>query len=319
MQIRKFLGALVLALALLAPVSGQNCPPGTGPCNPGPSGPPSGPGGPPPILGPGMENGDGEGAGQSQGEEGETEEPVGNFSDWLSNNPDSPLGNLTNQAANDPGLQQVLNGLTPSELTNLGGLLTNYQTAINKYVKDNPRTWDSAGGGIRNFLNSLSVIGGGDPYKRGCADMSEQAVNALGPLTGGNRPFTVHTYNWVPGALRQYGAYGGAPLVMIMVVKGAGAGTAMAGPLGTLVGGTTGLVVAVGTGNTEHNMAALQSTRNPKLIIVLDPHGVQNGNPESVHGPDHYTGPTGRPELGPPKVPATPTTGPKPLDRGTVR
>ncbi|MCE7873827.1 hypothetical protein DYH09_26130 [bacterium CPR1] len=317
MRIGTFLGALVLALALLAPVSGQNCPPGS-PCNPGPSGPPSGPGGPPPILGPGIENGDGEGAGQDQGqgEEGETEEPVGNFSDWLQNNPDSPLSNLTNQAANDPGLQQVLNGLTPSELTNLGSLLTTYQTAINKYVKDNPRTWDTAPGGVRNFLNTLS----GDFYTRGCADMQEQAVNALGPHTGGKNPFTVHPYSWVPGAVRQVGVYGGAPLVMIMVVKGAGAGTALAGPAGTIVGGATGILVAVGTGNTEHNMAAIQSTRNPNLIIVLDPHAVQTGNPESVHGPDHYTGPTGRPELGPPKVPATPTTGgPKPVDRGNVR
>lgn len=187
-------------------------------------------------------------------------------------------------------------------------------------MADNPRTWDSAGGGMRNFLNSLASIGGNDPYKRGCADMQEQAVNALAGQTGGSNPFVVCPYNWTPGSARQYGAYFGLPIVGILVVKGAAAGTAMGGPAGTLVGGTTGLVIALGTGNTEHNMAAIQSTRDPKLVIVLDPHAAQNGNPESVHGPGHYTGPTGSPELGPPKVRANPPkTGPAPVERGTVK
>lgn len=304
---------VALALSLCAAALGQTppdctCPP-TGPSTTSPTGFP-------PVMVPGATEGEG---GETEGEP-EAEEPVGDFNDWLEQNPDSPLSGLAGQAANDPQLGQVLGQLTGPELTNLGNLLTTYQTAINNYVAANPRTWDSAGGGMRNFLNSLSALGGGDPYKRGCADMAEQAIGALGPKTGGSNPFTVHGYNWVPGEARQYGAYFGTPVVMIMVVKGAGAGTAMAGPLGTVVGGTTGLAIALGSGSTEHNMAALQSTRNPKLVIVLDPHGVQNGNPESVHGPGHYTGITGSPTLGPPRVPAAPpSAGPKPIDRGSVR
>ncbi len=260
--------------------------------------------------------------GEREGEngEGQGEEPVGDFSDWLTKNPGSPLANLAGQTQNDPQLQGVLNQLTGSELKNLGNLLTTYQTAINNYVAAHPRTWDTAGGGLRNFLNSLSALGGGDPYTRGCADMAEQAISALGPKTGGSQPFTVHGYNWVPGGARQYGAYFGTPVVMIVVVKSAGAGTAMAGPLGTVVGGTAGLAIALGSGSTEHNMAAIQSTRNPKLIIVLDPHGAQNGNPESVHGPGHYTGVTGSPELGPPRTPAAaPASGTPTIERGSVK
>jgi hypothetical protein len=248
---------------------------------------------------------------------------VGDFNQWLQNNPNSPIGNLAGQAGNDPALQNVLNQLTPSELANLGNLLTVYQNGINGYVAQNPRTWDTAGGGVRNFLNSLSALGGNDPFVRGCADMSAQAQSVLGPHTGGNNPFTVHGYDWTPGAVRQYGMYGGAPIAGVLIVKGAAAGTALGGPLGTLVGGGGGLIIAVSTGNTEHNMAALQSTRDPRLVIVLDPHSAQNGNPESVHGPGYYSGLTGSPNLGPPKVPASlspggATGGSRQVERGTV-
>jgi hypothetical protein len=257
---------------------------------------------------------------ETPGETGEQpEEPVGDFNQWLEQNPNSPLKNLVSQAEGDPGLKQVLNQLTGPELNHLGNLLNSYQNAVNQYVKDHPRTWDGAGGGVRNFLNSLATLGGNDPFVRGCADMANQAIHSVQPQTGGSHPFTVHEYNWVPGNVRQYGVYGGAPIVAVVVVKTAGAGTCLGGPFGTVVGAGAGFVIALGSSSTEHNMAALQSTRNPKLVIVLDPHGVQNGNPESVHGPDHYSGVTGRPELGPPKVAPTKTAGPgRTIERGTV-
>lgn len=248
------------------------------------------------------------------------EEEVGDFNEWIEKNPNSPIKNLVDQANADPGLKNVLDQLTPSELNNLGEVLTTYQNSINTYVQNNPRFMDSAGGGLRNFFNSVAALGGHDQYVRGCADMAEKALQALGPKTGGNNPFTVHHYDWTPGDARQYGAYFGMPVVAIVVVKSAGAGTVVGGPLGTVVGGGTGLVIALTTGNTEHNMAALQSARNPKLVIVLDPHAAQNGNPESVHGPGHYTGYTGSPTLGPARVPATPRAagGTPTIEKGTV-
>lgn len=309
-MMRTLLGP-ILALLLLAPVAAQAppdcvCPPGTS----------TGPSGQPPVMVPGESDGPEGGADEPEA----PAEPVGDFTQWIEQNPDSPLKGLASQAENDPGLKGVLGQLTGPELTNLGNLLSTYQTAINNHVAANPRTWDSAGGGVRNFLNSLSGLGGGDVFTRGCVDMQEQAIKALGPQTGGTHPFTVHQYNWVPGAARQYGVYGGAPIACILIAKGAGAGTAMAGPVGTLVGGTTGLVIAVSSSSTEHNMAALQSTRDPKLIIVLDPHAAQSGNSESVHGPAHYSGPTGSPELGPARVPAAaPASSKNPIDRGSVR
>ncbi|MGE0494213.1 MAG: hypothetical protein AB7S38_33690 [Vulcanimicrobiota bacterium] len=243
------------------------------------------------------------------------EESVGDFSNWVKDHPDSPIAALANQANNDPALNNVLNQLTPSELGNLGDLLTKYQNGINGYVKANPRVFDGAPGGLRNFFNSFS----GDTFTRGCADMSDKTLEVLGPQTGGSNPFTVHSYSWDPGAGRQYGAYFGAPIGGIIIVKMAAGGTALGGPLGTLVGGTTGLIVALGTRNTEHNMAALQSTRNPKLVIILDPHAAQSGNPDSVHGPDHYNGVFSQPALGPAKVPATPAADAQPtIQRGTM-
>lgn len=270
----------------------------------------------PSVLGPGDRV---EGEAEIEEPQAPEEEEVGDFNEWIKNNPDSPIKNLVEQAKGDPGLKDVLDQLTPSELNNLGEVLTTYQNSINTYVKDNPRFCDSAGGGLRNFFNSLAAIGGHDHYVRGCADMAERALQALGPKTGGNNPFTVHHYDWTPGAARQYGAYFGLPVVAVVVVKSAGAGTVVGGPVGTVVGGGTGLVIALTTGNTEHNMAALQSVRNPKLIIVLDPHAAQNGNPESVHGPAHYTGYTGSPSLGPARVPPTRAADATPkIEKGTV-
>lgn len=144
--------------------------------------------------------------------------------------------------------------------------------------------------------------------------MAEQAAVCLGGHTGGTRPFTAHEYNWAPGLTRQVGVLAGLPLAAAAVGYGVGiakfgaAGAAVGGPLGLVVGGGAGIVIAFSTGNTQHNMAAIRSTRDPNLMIVLDPHATQNGDPESVHGPDYYSGWTTQPELGPPRTPATPPT-----------
>lgn len=279
--------ALILLLGMAAWAQGPDCvcPPGGSTMSPtGVSAPPS--------LGTGHFDGSQPGRSSSG-----NEDPVGRFSDWANDHPD--LAGLADQASKDPALAGVLDQLTPGELTNLGNLLTSYQNGINTYVSQNPRAWDGAPGAMRNMLNSFS----GDPFTRGCDDMTAQTITVLGPQTGGTNPFTVHRYRWDPGAGRQFGVYFGAPIGGVVVVQMAGAGTIMGGPLGTAVGATGGLIVALGTRNTEHNMAALRSTRNPDLVIVLDPHAAQNGNPESVHGPDHYNGAFSQPALGPAEVP----------------
>ncbi len=314
----RILPSMIVALALLGPVAAQPGMPSGGDCGAhGASGPSSLPGATPNVYVPG--DGPDRDGGRGEGDTA-SEAPVGDFNAWLGQNPDSPLANLAQQAVDDSSLRGVLDQLTPAELENLGGLLTTYQNHINTYIANNPRTWDTAPGGLRNMLNSMSTPFGGSAWVRGCADMQSQTTTCLAPHTGGSNPFTVHPYNWVPGLGRQGVIYFGAPVAAIAGVKAAGAGTALAGPAGTVVGGAIGVAIAVGSQSTEHNMVVLQSTRDNNLIVVLDPHAAQHGNAGSVHGPDHHSDITGRPSIGPPTTPPRPTAvrrGPA-LDRGSL-
>ena len=223
----------------------------------------------------------------------QAEQAVGSFSAWVGRKQGKYdyLTRLLGQASSEADLGQQLGRLCPSELRQLNKMLTAYETHMTAYVQAHPKVWDSAPGGVRNFLN---WFGQESNKVRGCVDMSMQAERALlgAQQAGKSQPFEVFHYGWDPGTGRQVGAFFGIPVstaLLTYFVGGAKVG-ALAGPWGLIAGGLAGGAAVLITHNTEHNMSCLQLKRDPEVRIVFDPHAAQNGHPESVHGPSYFQG-----------------------------
>jgi len=216
------------------------------------------------------------------------EQEVGDFLGWIGKQKGKYgyLTRLAGQASSEGDLAAQLGRMCRSELAELNRVLQGYEQYLANYVAQHPRVFDTAPGAVRNGLNLVS----GDPFTRGCADMSEKGETAVkGTMIGMKSAFTVHHYSWQPGAARQ-SVIVWAPVAGVLLTKvviGAKVGS-LAGPWGTLVGVLAGAGAWLASHSTEHNMSCLQLGREPGVRIVLDPHSVQGGGPNSVHGPSHF-------------------------------
>ncbi|GMU54325.1 MAG: hypothetical protein AMXMBFR33_34710 [Candidatus Xenobia bacterium] len=202
-----------------------------------------------------------------------------------------PVNPLDQRGAEDATLGQVLSQLNPNERQQLEQILQSYQNDMNAYIASHPRASDAIGvnGTIMNVIESFRSTTGIGTNERGCDPVSTAAGNMIAPLTGQpGSSWRVHEYEYVPNPDATVSGHLGRLVVAVGVPAVAGS-LATGGPWGGIGG-----AVAGGAGwaitSFEHNMVVLVNNRDPNLTVVLDPHGAQSGNIDSVHGPGHYSG-----------------------------
>lgn len=237
---------------------------------------------------------------------------------------------VVEQAKKDPKLQEALNKLNEEEVRQLVRLLDGYGKSVSQYLAATSRITDvidykrSSLEAVYSTVNGIVQWDRKYAAERGCAQMAEAGLKGLVPLaTRPDSAWQLYKYDWVPGADRQYVAYGGLPIAGAAIGHvAAGALAAKLGVAGTIVGGPllgitvagiamiggtiAGAYTATNTNNSEHHMIVLQSKRDATVMIVLDPYAAVGAGPESLHGEAYHTEWGADPVVTPVPKPAAP-------------